>query len=203
MNACLPDGESSGHFPYHGLIRLDGSTHRIPCGGDHSGMAGRPAAPGDPFDGKRVAVFKSIRYPFVIMAYWLLKTEPGAYSWDDLVADKKTMWDGVRSFQARNYLKEMKANDVAFLYHSVTERRIVGIAKIVSGPYPDPEAKDWIAVDVAPCRPMVKPVTLDSIKMRKTLAQIPLLRQSRLSVMPITLGQAKALMAMGKTTLAD
>lgn len=137
------------------------------------------------------------------MAYWLLKTEPSTYSWEDLVADKKTAWDGVRNFQARNYLKKMKANDVAFIYHSVKERQIVGIAKIISGPYVDPKAKDWVVVDIAPCRPMLKPVTLLSIKMRKTLAHIPLLKQSRLSVMPITLGQAKALMTMGKTTLSD
>ncbi|MBI1908114.1 EVE domain-containing protein [Candidatus Uhrbacteria bacterium] len=135
------------------------------------------------------------------MAYWLLKTEPGTYSWGDLVADKKTTWDGVRNFQARNHLKAMKANDVAFIYHSGAERQIVGIARVVSGPYPEPKADDWTAVDLVPWKAMAKPVTLLAIKMRKTLAQIPLLKQARLSVVPITLGQAKALLTMGKTEL--
>lgn len=135
------------------------------------------------------------------MAYWLLKTDPDTYCWDDLVKDKRTRWDGVRNFQARNFLAKMKANDVAFIYHSMEERRIVGIARIVSGPYPDPKASDWTVVDVQAWKPMQTPVTLLSIKMRKTLAKILLVQQSRLSVLPLTLGQAKALLKMGETQL--
>lgn len=135
------------------------------------------------------------------MAYWLLKTDPEAYSWDDLVRDKKTQWDGVRNFQARNYLAKMKANDVAFIYHSMEERRIVGIARIVSGPYPDPKATTWTVVDVQAWKAMTLPVTLTQIKLRKSLAKMLLVTHSRLSVMPLTLGQAKALLTMGKTEL--
>lgn len=135
------------------------------------------------------------------MAYWLLKTEPSTYSWDAFVADKKTTWDGVRNFQARNFLQAMKANDVAFIYHSGEQRQIVGIAKIISGPYADAKAKDWTVVDLAVWKPLMKPVTLLSIKMRKSLSHMALVKQSRLSVMPITAGQAKALLTMGKTEL--
>ena len=117
------------------------------------------------------------------MAYWLLKTDPDTYSWEDLVKEKRTRWDGVRNFQARNNLAKMKANDVAFIYHSMEERSIVGIARIVSGPYPDPKDATWTVVDVQAWKAMQTPVTLVQIKMRKTLAQIPLLKQSRLSVM--------------------
>lgn len=135
------------------------------------------------------------------MAYWLLKTDPDTYSWDDLVKEKRTRWDGVRNFQARNYLAKMQANDVAFIYHSMEERSIVGIARIASGPYADENAPAWTVVDVQAWKPMKTPVTLLTIKMRKTLAHIPLITQSRLSIMPLTLGQAKALLKMGKTEL--
>lgn len=135
------------------------------------------------------------------MAYWLLKTDPEAYAWADLVKDKRTRWDGVRNFQARKFLSAMKAGDVAFIYHSQDEKQIVGLARIVSGPVPDPKDKRWIVVDVEAWKPLSAPVTLHAIKLRKTLAQIPLLKQSRLSVVPITLGQAKALLSMGKTGL--
>ena len=135
------------------------------------------------------------------MSYWLLKTDPDTYSWDDLVKEKRTRWDGVRNFQARNFLAKMQANDVAFIYHSMEERRIVGIARIVSGPYPDPKDAAWTVVDVQAWKPLTAPVTLLSIKMRKTLAKMLLVTHSRLSVMPLTLGQAKALLKMGKTEL--
>lgn len=135
------------------------------------------------------------------MAYWLIKSDPDTYGWADLVKERRTRWDGVRNFQARNYLAKMKAGDVAFVYHSMEERQIMGLARIVSGPYADPKAKEWIVVDVEAWKPLKEPVTLHAIKLRKTLAKIPLITQSRLSVMPITLGQAKALLAMGKTEL--
>lgn len=135
------------------------------------------------------------------MAYWLIKTDPDTYAWPDLVKEKRTRWDGVRNYQARNFLAKMKAGDVAFVYHSMEERRIVGLARIVSGPYPDPKAKEWTVVDVEAWKPVTEPVTLHAIKLRKTLAKILLVTHSRLSVMPMTLGQAKAILGMGKTEL--
>lgn len=143
------------------------------------------------------------RYTAIDMAYWLLKSESSTYSWSDLEKDGGTRWDGVRNAQARNYLKAMKAGDVAFIYHSGDERQIVGVARITSGPYPEPKAKEWTAVDVEPWKPLTKPVTLLAVKLRKSLGQIALVRQPRLSVMPLTIGQAKALLSMGKTELAD
>lgn len=135
------------------------------------------------------------------MSYWLLKSDPDDYGWSDLVREKRTRWDGVRNFQARNALAKMKAGDVAFIYHSMEERQIMGLARIVSGPYGDPKAKGWVVVDVEAWKPLEIPVTLHAIKLRKTLAKIPLVTQPRLSVMPLTLGQAKAVLAMGKTEL--
>ncbi len=135
------------------------------------------------------------------MAYWLLKTEPSTYSWDDLVADKKTTWDGVRNFQARNFLLLMKANDIALIYHSGEQKQIMGIAKVLTGPKPDPKDAKWTAVDLAPWKPLAKPVTLFAIKMRKSLSHIHIVKQSQLSVMPLTIPQAKALLKMGATEL--
>ena len=135
------------------------------------------------------------------MAYWLLKTEPSTYSWDNLVADKKTVWDGVRNFQARNFLLQMKANDIALIYHSGEQKSIVGIAKIITGPHSDPKDEKWTAVDLAPWKAIAKPVILLAIKMRKSLSHLHLVKQSRLSVMPLTIPQAKALLKMGLTEL--
>ncbi|MEK7459054.1 MAG: EVE domain-containing protein [Patescibacteria group bacterium] len=135
------------------------------------------------------------------MAYWLLKTDPDTYAWDDLVKEKRTAWTGVRNFQARNFLRAMQANDVAFIYHSMDERAVVGIARIVSGPYADADDDAWTVVDVQAWKPLAVPVTLVQIKMRKTLAKMLLVTHSRLSVMPLTLGQAKALLTMGKTEM--
>lgn len=140
-------------------------------------------------------------YTLPIMAYWLLKTEPSTFSWDDLVKEKVTTWDGVRNFQARNFLRAMKANDVAFIYHSGEQRLIVGLAKITSGPLPDPKSKDWTAVDIAVWKPLTKPVSLLNIKLRKSLSHMMLVTHSRLSVTPLTPSQAKALLTMGKTEL--
>lgn len=135
------------------------------------------------------------------MSYWLLKTDPDTYSWGDLVKEKKTQWSGVRNFQARNFLRSMKANDVALIYHSMEERSVVGIARIVSGPYVDPNDDRWTVVDVAAWKPLTKPVTLLQIKMRPSLKNMLLVTHSRLSVMPLTLGQAKAVLKIGKTEL--
>jgi predicted RNA-binding protein with PUA-like domain len=122
------------------------------------------------------------------MQYWLLKTEPGTYSWDDLVRDRRTAWTGVRNFQARNTLRAMRVGDLAFVYHSGEQKALLGIAKIVAAAYPDATARDgdWSAVDVAAVRPLVRPVTLTDCKASAELRDMVLVRNSRLSVQPVT-----------------
>ena len=119
--------------------------------------------------------------------YWLLKSEPEAWSWDNQVKEGASMWDGVRNYQARNNLKEMKKNDLCFFYHSVTERSIVGIVKVVKEYYPDPTDKTerFVVVDVKATKKLKNPVSLDQIKENNKLKDIALVKQSRLSVMPL------------------
>mgnify|MGYP001405208448 FL=1 len=119
--------------------------------------------------------------------YWLLKSEPDAWSWDNQVKEGASMWDGVRNYQARNNLKEMKKNDLCFFYHSVTERSIVGIVKVVKEYYPDPTDKTgrFVVVDVKATKKLKNPVSLDQIKENSKLQDIALVKQSRLSVMPL------------------
>ena len=121
------------------------------------------------------------------MKYWLLKSEPNAWSWDNQVKEGASMWDGVRNYQARNNLKEMKKNDLCFFYHSVTERSIVGIVKVVKEYYPDPTDKTgrFVVVDVKAIKKLKNPVSLDQIKENSKLQDIALVKQSRLSVMPL------------------
>ena len=121
------------------------------------------------------------------MKYWLLKSEPDAWSWDNQVKEGASMWDGVRNYQARNNLKEMKKNDLCFFYHSVTERSIVGIVKVVKEYYPDPTDKTdrFVVVDVKATKKLKNPVSLDQIKENNKLKDIALVKQSRLSVMPL------------------
>ncbi|HXM01413.1 MAG TPA: EVE domain-containing protein [Chthoniobacterales bacterium] len=120
--------------------------------------------------------------------YWLVKQEPTAYSWDQFVVDGKTDWTGVRNFQARNNLRSMKSGDQVLFYHSVNGKAVVGVAVVSREAFPDPTATsgDWSAVEIKPVRPVNPPVTLEQIKSDPALAQIPLLRQSRLSVMAIS-----------------
>jgi len=122
-----------------------------------------------------------------VTAYWLVKSEPGAWSWDDQVRDQVTAWTGVRNHQAAKYLKTMRLGDLCFFYHSVEQKRIVGLVEVVREAYPDPTAEtgNWVCVDVKAVRPAPKPVTLAQIKDEPRLADIALIRQSRLSVMPI------------------
>jgi predicted RNA-binding protein with PUA-like domain len=122
------------------------------------------------------------------MAFWLMKSEPFKYSWDQLVKDKKTFWDGVRNYGARNHLRAMKKGDLAFFYHSNEGVEIVGIVKIVKEHYPDPSSDDsnWVAVDVAPVRKLKNPVSLATIKQDPRLQQMALVRLGRLSVQPVT-----------------
>jgi predicted RNA-binding protein with PUA-like domain len=120
------------------------------------------------------------------MAYWLLKTEPSTFSWDDLVREKKTVWNGVKNPTALIHIRSMKKGDLALIYHSGEERQVVGVAEIISGPYPDPKEKNekLAVVDVKPKSKLAKPVTLAQIKSEKIFAGWDLLRISRLSVVP-------------------
>ena len=121
------------------------------------------------------------------MKYWLMKSEPSTWSWNDQAKVKKDMWDGVRNYQARNNLKEMKKGDLCFFYHSVNEKKIIGIVEVVRTNYPDPTDKTgkFVAVDVKAKKELKNPVSLDQIKSEKKLSHLALIKQSRLSVMPI------------------
>tara|TARA_B110000495_G_C22500699_1_gene307283 strand:+ start:124 stop:528 length:405 start_codon:yes stop_codon:yes gene_type:complete len=121
------------------------------------------------------------------MKYWLLKTEPSTWSWDDQAKVDKEMWDGVRNYQARNNLMDMKKGDLCFFYHSVKEKKIIGIVEVVKESYPDPTdpLKKFVAVDVKKKKKLKNPVSLEKIKLQKNLSHIALIKQSRLSVMPI------------------
>ena len=130
------------------------------------------------------------------MAYWLMKSEPGSYSWDDLVRDGGTEWDGVRNNAARLHLRAMKVGDEAFFYHSMDERAVVGIMKVARGPQPDPKDPDWVSVRVEPVRKLDRPVNLKDIKAEPKLAKMELIRQSRLSVAPVRDEEWKAILKM-------
>lgn len=134
------------------------------------------------------------------MNYWLIKSEPRIYAYNNLVKDGHTYWDGVRSYQARNNLKAMKKGDLALYYHSLKERAVVGIVEIVREAYQDPTTTDvrWVAVDIVPERKFTKPVTLAQIKADERLQGIALLRQNRLSVMPLTQEAFAIIVEMGK-----
>ena len=119
------------------------------------------------------------------MNYWLLKTEPDSYSWDDLVKDKKTVWDGVRNFQARSNMKKMEKGDIVFIYHTGDEKAVVGVATVTRPAYPDPKDAEWVVVELSPDKPLKKPVTLAQIKSDKRLSDMVLVRASRLSVQPV------------------
>ncbi len=135
------------------------------------------------------------------MNYWLMKTEPGTWSWDDQVRAGVAEWDGVRNYQASNNMKAMALGDFVFFYHSVSEKRIVGIAEVATLYYPDPTDKSgrFGMVDVRAIRPMTEPVTLAQIKDDPRLQDLALIRQSRLSVLPLTADQWRMICAMGKT----
>jgi len=119
------------------------------------------------------------------MNYWLMKTEPSTFSWDDLMRDKKAVWDGVRNFQARNNLKAMKKGDLAFIYHSMDDKAVVGIAEITRENFPDPKDNDWTAVEIKPVKKLKNPVSLGTIKQEKRLSNMVLVKNSRLSVQPV------------------
>jgi predicted RNA-binding protein with PUA-like domain len=134
------------------------------------------------------------------MNHWLVKSEPAAYAWTQLVTDGSTAWTGVRNFQARNHLRAMKRGDHVFFYHSVTDKQVVGLARVAKEFYPDPTATDgdWSCVALVPVKPLKTPVTLEAIKADAVLKTMPLVKQSRLSVTPLTPAQAERLLKLGQ-----
>jgi predicted RNA-binding protein with PUA-like domain len=132
--------------------------------------------------------------------FWLVKQEPSAYSWANFVADGKTPWTGVRNYTARNNLRAMRKGDTVLFYHSVSEKAVVGIAKVIREAYPDPTATegDWSAVDLAPEKALPRPVTLDEIKHNPRLKKMALLRLSRLSVQPLTNAEFQEILRMAR-----
>jgi predicted RNA-binding protein with PUA-like domain len=131
--------------------------------------------------------------------YWLAKSEPSTYSWDDLVEDGSTCWDGVRNAEARNHLRAMRKEDRVLFYHSQRGKQVVGVARVTREAYPDPTTDDerWLVVDLAPVRPLARPVGLAEIKDDPKLAGIPLVKQSRLSVMPLPKQAFDRILRMG------
>jgi predicted RNA-binding protein with PUA-like domain len=132
-------------------------------------------------------------------AHWLVKQEPSAYPWEQFCKDGRTAWTGVRNFQARNHLRSMRKGDLVLFYHSVKGKEVVGIAGVVREAYPDPTAEsgDWSCVDLKPLRSLPEPVGLEEIKRHPSLAQIGLLRQSRLSVMPLSKSEYETITKLG------
>lgn len=133
------------------------------------------------------------------MNYWLLKTEPETYSWADLVRDKKTVWDGVKNFQARNNLKAMKSGDLVFIYHTGSEKSIVGIARLNKEAYPDPKDKEWIVVELSPEKILKNPVTLAMVKADKKLTAMALVKYARLSVQPVKVEEFGRILELSRT----
>jgi predicted RNA-binding protein with PUA-like domain len=133
--------------------------------------------------------------------FWLAKSEPFKYSFDALLKDKKTTWDGVRNFEARNNLRAMKKGEIVLFYHSNEGKEVVGIAKVAKEAYADPTApgEDWSVVELAPVKKLKQPVTLAAIKADKKLANMALLRRSRLSVVPVTESEFERILELGAT----
>ena len=137
------------------------------------------------------------------MQYWLVTQEPEKYPWTQFVKDKGTYWDGVRNYQARNNLRAMGKGDMVLYYHSVSEKAVVGVAKVMREAYPDPTAKegDWSVGALRPVKGLKVSVTLDAIKADKALEDMSLIRQSRLSVMPLSAAQFRRVLKLGSTSL--
>jgi predicted RNA-binding protein with PUA-like domain len=144
--------------------------------------------------------FYLFTFTLLYLKYWLVKSEPAAYSWTDFVRDGSTAWTGVRNFQARNYLQQMQPGDLVLFYHSVTDKTVVGIAEVAAHAAPDttaPPDSGWVAVALRPQQPLPQPVSLSQIKQDVRLSQIGLLRQSRLSVMPLRSEEFDAVLELG------
>jgi predicted RNA-binding protein with PUA-like domain len=132
------------------------------------------------------------------MNYWIVKQEPDAYSWDDFVKDGATDWTGVRNFQARNNLKAMKKGDKVLYYHSNIGKEVVGIATVSKTGFPDPTDEKWVAVELKPVKALKKPVTLAQLKANAALSNLKLIRQSQLSVSPVTNDEFEEIVSMSK-----
>ena len=132
------------------------------------------------------------------MAHWLMKSEPGSYSWDDLIRDGRTEWDGVRNAAARLHLKAMKEGDEALFYHSGAEKAAMGVMRVARAAAPDPKDADWVSVAVEPVRPLERPASLKEMKADPRLAHLEMLRQSRLSVSPIRPEEWAAILELGR-----
>lgn len=135
------------------------------------------------------------------LRHWLVKSEPSSYSWEDLVKDQRTSWDGVRNFEARNNLRRMTQGDRVLFYHSNQGKQIVGLAQVVKEPYADPKARDgdWSAVDLAPVKPLKVPVGLATIQGEPLLAKMSLLKRSRLSVQPVSDVEFRRILELAQT----
>jgi predicted RNA-binding protein with PUA-like domain len=135
--------------------------------------------------------------------FWLVKQEPADYAWAEFVKEGRTAWTGVRNFQARNNLRAMKPGDLAFYYHSGDDKQIVGVARIVRAAYPDPTATegDWSAVELVPLKPVTRPLALADLKADAALKNMAFVRQSRLSVSPVTADEAARLLALAEPKL--
>jgi predicted RNA-binding protein with PUA-like domain len=136
-------------------------------------------------------------------SFWLVKQEPSQYSWETFLRDGETQWDGVRNYQARNNLKAMKKGDLVFFYHSVTGKEIRGIAVVTRESYPDPTIDDprWVVVNLKPLKSLERPVTLEEIKIHNDLQDIALVRQSRLSVMPLSKKESQIILKLSNTSI--
>lgn len=132
------------------------------------------------------------------MNYWLMKTEPSTFSWDDLVRDKKAVWDGVRNYGARIHLKAMKKGDYAYIYHSMDDKAVIGIAEITKEYFPDPKDNEWVAVEIKPVKKLKSAVTLGAIKKEKRLENMVLVKNSRLSVQPVKLEEFDIIIALSE-----
>jgi len=130
--------------------------------------------------------------------YWLVKTEPSTYGWERFVAEGGTRWDGVRNPTARRNLAEMKPGDPVLFYHSGEGKEVVGVARVAREAYPDPADERWLAVDLEPVRPLARPVPLAELKSDRALAKLPMLRQPRLSVVPVTKPEFDRILALAK-----
>jgi predicted RNA-binding protein with PUA-like domain len=130
--------------------------------------------------------------------HWLLKSEPDVYSFDQLVADGKTVWDGIRNFEARNNLRAMKKGDLCLFYHSNDGKAVVGIAKVIGEPRPDPKDAEWTAVEIEPVRALARPVTLAEMREHRVLANMAMVRRPRISVTPVTPDEYEAVQELGK-----
>jgi predicted RNA-binding protein with PUA-like domain len=131
------------------------------------------------------------------MNYWMVKTEPSSYSWEDFFQKGEDIWDGVRNYQARNFLKEMKIGDPVLFYHSGKDKAIVGVAEVSQEAFPDPKDESWVAVGLKTNRALKNPVTLERIKADERLSGLLMLKQSRLSVMAVEKGDFELLLKMG------